>query len=247
MSDRDWFVAMGDDAPNRVFAFPHAGAGCAQFAALAGRVGPGVAIWAANLPGRQARLDEPPARDLDPLVDELATHLAKVGSDRFALFGYCGGALLGLLVARVLRERGGPEPVELVVASYEAPDIARRPRGLARLPSALLWRRLADQGGVPAALATQERLRVVAEPAVRADFAMLAGYRHQAQPPLSCPVTVCFGTDDPTSRGAWLGWRRQSTGPLRLRPLPGGHWLLDDACEGLAAVLAEPFGARSAR
>ena len=242
MRDRDWFVPLGDDAPTRVFVFPHAGAGVAQFAPLARRVGPGVAIWAANLPGRQARLDEPPIQDLDELAGILATELAAVAGARFSLFGYCCGALAGLLVARVLRDRGGPDPAALVVASAEAPDIARRPRGVATLSGKLLWRRLAADGGIPGSLATDERLWTVSEPAVRADFAMLASYRHRAQPPLSCPVTVCFGADDPAPRGAWLGWRRQSTGPLQLRRLPGDHWLLDSAADELAGVLAEPPG-----
>lgn len=241
ISDQDWFVRLGGDAAVQVFAFPHAGAGCAQFVPLAKRADPGVTTWAANLPGRQARLDEPPSDDLDKLVDILATQLTAVAGARFALFGYCGGALLAFLVARVLRDRGGPQPTALVVASAEAPDIARRPRGVATLPSQMLWQRLTADGGIPASLAADERLRKVSEPAVRADFAMLESYRHRAEPPLSCPVTVCFGADDPAPRGAWLGWRRQSTGPLLLQRLPGGHWLLDNAIDELAAVLAERF------
>lgn len=242
MSDRDWFVPLTDDAGARVLAFPHAGGGCAQFADLAARFGPGVALWSANLPGRQARLDEPPVTDLDRLVAELAHRLVPVAGDAFSLFGFCGGALLALLVARELRDRGGPVPRELVVASSEAPDIAHRPRGVTRLPSELLWRRLVAEGGVPPALGDRPRLRAVAEPAVRADFGMLERYRYHPAPPLPCPVTVCFGTGDPAPRGAWLGWRRQSTAPLRMRPLPGGHWLLDEAGDALAEVLAESFG-----
>jgi surfactin synthase thioesterase subunit len=239
MSDRDWFVPLGPPAAGQVFAFPHAGAGCAQLVALAKRAAPAVAVWAANLPGRQARRDEPPTEDLPWLVDTLATHLAKAARSRFTLFGYCAGGLLALLVARALRDRGGPEPAALVVAASEAPDIAGPPAAVAHLPSRLLWRRLVASGGVPAGLAEDGRLRLVAEPAVRADFAMLAGYRYELAPPLACPVTVCFGRSDPAPRGAWLGWRRQTTGALRLRSLPGGHWLLDDAGEQLATVLTE--------
>lgn len=248
MSDRDWFVPLPADAPERVFAFPHAGAGPAQLAGLAQRLARAdrpVAVWAANLPGRQARLDEPLVEDLDRLVDLLATSLARLAGGRYALFGYCGGGLLSLLVARALRDRGAPEPAALVVASSEAPDIAHRPADVSRLPSELLWHQLAAAGGVPAALAADERLRTVAEPAVRTDLSMLSGYRHQRQPPLSCPVTVCFGTRDDAPRGAFLGWRRQTTGALRLRELPGSHWLLDDACDGLADVLTEVLAFRS--
>ena len=236
---QSWFVPLTDARAERVFAFPHAGAGCAQFTELAKAFTDDVSLWAANLPGRQARLDEPPPHDLDELVETLARELAPLAGRPYALFGYCGGALLAFLVARRLREHGTPPPARLIVGSFEAPDIGRRPYGLARLPSDRLWRQLSDDGGVPAELALDERLRRVAEPAVRADFALLAGYRHVAAPPLTTPITVCYGEQDEVRRGALLGWRRQTTGPVELRGVPGGHWLLDEAVPELAAVIGE--------
>jgi surfactin synthase thioesterase subunit len=236
-SARDWYVPLADDGPTRLFAFPHAGAGSARMVRLAKAVAPDVAVWSANLPGRQARLAEPPFTDLDALVDELAGRLATLARPPYALFGYCAGALLAFLVARALRDHGAPQPTALVVVSYEAPDIAYRPRRLANLPSALLWSKLAGQGAPADDLTGQEHLRSVAEPAIRADFAMLGGYRYTVAPPLSCPVVVCFGTEDPTPRGAFLGWRRQSIHAPRLRALPGGHWLLDEAGGPLAETV----------
>jgi len=255
MSDRDWFVPLGEEAqggrrpgaaPGRpgcrvLLAFPHAGAGCAQMAGLAHSVAPDVVVWSANLPGRQARLDEPPRTDLDVLVTELADAAATVLSDHpYEMFGYCAGALTALLAARVLRDRGVPPPRRLIVVSAEAPDIAWRPRRLADHPSDRLWQLLAEHGGVPPAMAADERMRAVAEPAVRADFAMIAHYRLRPEPPLASTVTVCYGRGDRVRRGALLGWRRQSTLPLELRELAGGHWLLDDSRDELAkVVLAE--------
>jgi surfactin synthase thioesterase subunit len=239
VSARDWFVPLTSDRPVRLFAFPHAGAGCAQFAELAKATATDVSLWPANLPGRQARLDEPPPDDLDRLVERLVDELAATGEGPYALFGYCGGALLAFLVARKLREHGMPPPLGLIVASFEAPDIGRRPQGLARLPGHRLWATLAADGGISAELADDERMRRVAEPAVRADFALLDAYRHVAAPALDCPITVCFGEDDEVRRGALLGWRRQTVAPLALRPMPGGHWLLDHAVTALAAVVAE--------
>ncbi len=244
MSPRDWYVRLGAETGTRLFAFPHAGAGSARMVRLAKAVSPEVSMWAANLPGRQARLAEPPVTDLDPLVEALTDALVDLARPPYALFGYCGGALTAFLVARALRDRGIPDPVTLIVASYEAPDIAYRPGWLATLPSRRLWSELIRQGAVTEDVVGDEHLRVVAEPAVRADFALLGGYRHVTAPPLAYPVSVCFGTDDPTPRGAWLGWRRQSTHPPRLHPLNGGHWLLEEAGTDLArlvvALLDEP-------
>jgi surfactin synthase thioesterase subunit len=239
MSPRDWYVRLNDDADVALVAFPHAGAGSARMVRLAKAVSPQVAVWAANLPGRQARLAEPPITDLDTLVGELTDRLADLVRPPYALFGYCGGALLAFLVARALRDRGAPAPVALMVASYEAPDIAYRPRRLADLPTRLLWSELINQGGITEEMAADERLRGVAERAIRADFAMIGRYRHLAAPPLNCPVVVCFGSEDRTPRGAWLGWRRQTTQPPRLCRLDGGHWLLDEAGDGLARLVVE--------
>jgi surfactin synthase thioesterase subunit len=222
-----------------VFAFPHVGAGCSQFSELARALAPRAAIWAANLPGRQARLDEAPPRDLVALVERLAAELLELGERPYGLIGYCGGALLAFLVARALREHGAPPPLGLVVVSSEAPDIALRPMGWDRLPSHQLWDRLIRDGGISAELAADPRMRRVAEPAVRADFALLESYVHTDAPPLSCPITVCYGSGERIRRGALLGWRRQTVAPLALRPLEGGHWLLDHAVTGLAAVVAE--------
>jgi surfactin synthase thioesterase subunit len=236
---RDWFVPLVDDCAPRLFAFPHAGAGSARLSGFARAAAPDLSVWAANLPGRQARLDEPPPSDLDALVDELADRLAEVASAPYALFGYCGGALLALLVARALHYRRVADPAALVLASFEAPDIGWRPTGIAGLPSQRLWAKLVADGGVAADLVVDDRLRQVAEPAVRADFALLANYRHVVALPLTCPITVCFGAADGTPRGAWLGWRRQTRLPLRLRTVPGGHWLLEESTAELAAAVVE--------
>lgn len=245
MGARDWYVPLAGDGPVRLFVFPHAGAGCARFVGLARGLAPDVAVWAANLPGRQARLDEPPRTDLSALVEELADHLAGLARPPYGLLGYCGGALLAYLVTRALRERGVPAPEVLIVVSFEAPDIARRPRGLVNQPSERLWEYLTTEGGAPADLATDERLRHVSEPAVRADFGMLASYRHQVAPPLPCRITVVFGRDDPTPRGAWLGWRRMTDAALELVPLPGDHWLLEASGDDLTKAVATVLGGGS--
>ncbi|MFC0107900.1 thioesterase II family protein [Kibdelosporangium aridum] len=240
----DWFVPGSTDLGPRVFAFPHAGAGSAQLVDLGAAVARHrLSLWSVNLPGRQARLAEPPLDDYRELVDELAAALASVDDGRpFALFGYCGGALLAYGVARELFDRALPLPDALVVASYDAPDIANRPRRIVDLASDALWSYMLDSGGVPEHLAADQRLRRVAEPAIRADLSVLAGYRHEPGPPLPVPITVCFGLEDRSvRRGALLGWRRHTAHSVDLRGLAGGYWLLEDASEELAQVLAGVF------
>ncbi|MEH1015824.1 thioesterase domain-containing protein [Micromonospora sp. CPCC 206060] len=254
----DWFVplraASGPDGqpadtadgqpvhtPVRLVVFPHAGGGPASLTTLAPLLPAGIEPWSVNLPGRQARLAEDPRTDLDGLVDDLAAALAASVPAPYALFGYCSGALLAYLVCRRLGERGS-SPQRLLVGSFAAPDVAPVPRRLHQLPSALFWAQLVEAGGIPEELAGRTDLRPVLEPALRADFAMLAGYRHSPGPPLDAPVTVLYGHHDRSvTRGGLLGWRRHSRHRPVLCGLDASHWLIEDAPAELAGAIAEQF------
>ncbi|MGH3468021.1 MAG: thioesterase II family protein [Thermocrispum sp.] len=232
--------AAGDagTAGTRLVIFPHAGGGPASVSALAPLFGPEVDVWSVNLPGRQARAAEAPRDDLDGLVEDLASDLAKsTAGAPLALFGYCSGALLAFLVCRRLSELDAP-PSRLIVGSALAPDIATPPRRLHLSPSDAFWDRLIAFGGVPEEIAGRTDLRPVLEPALRADFGLQASYRHRAGEPFGTPITVVYGSRDASvTRGGLLGWRRQTTRRPVLRPIESSHWLIEDAPAELAAVL----------
>lgn len=245
----DWFVPLprdGDPAGGppaggrvRLVMFPHAGGGPASLTALGPGLPETVDPWTVNLPGRQARLAEPPRTDLEPLVDDLAAALPESVPAPYALFGYCSGALLAYLVCRRLHD-AGRAPCRLVVASAAAPDVAAPPRRLHLLPTGRFWQELIDFGGVPPELADRERLRPVLEPALRADFALQAGYRHSPGSPMDIPVTVLSGRHDRSlTRGGLLGWRRQTRHRPQLRELEASHWLVEQAPAAVAAALAD--------
>ncbi|MER5643515.1 thioesterase domain-containing protein [Streptosporangium sp. NPDC002524] len=279
-----WFVPVGERPEDRIrlYIFPNAGSGPASLTDLAERFPDEVEVWSVNLPGRQARLAEPPVEDLDALVDDLARDLLANAREPYALFGYCSGALLAYLVCRRLTElapasgagipaspgpgaspepagsgplhehehefgsgsgSGGRWPERLLVGSFAAPDVTLLLRRLPALPSWLFWDQLIELGGVPAEVAEREVLRPILEPALRADFGMLARYRHRQGPPLPVPVTVLYGSRDGSmSRGGLLGWRRQSVTRPSMRELDASHWLAEETPDLLATVIAEEIG-----
>ncbi|NUT03674.1 MAG: thioesterase [Hamadaea sp.] len=232
-----WFACVERRAEPRarVYVFPHAGGGPGAVAALAAALPDTIEPWALNLPGRQARLAEPPRRDLDPLVADLAEELSsdQSGPPVRAYFGYCGGALLAYLTARLVA------PNHLFVGSFAAPDIALVPRRLHLLPGEAFWDDLLAEGGVPPELARHD-LRPVFESALRADFELYSQYHHRPAEPLDLPISVLYGRDDADlSRGAVLGWRRHSTSRPDLCELKAGHWLVDENPAEVASCLAE--------
>ncbi len=235
-----WFVPLQPrpEAGTQLFVFPHAGGGPGAVTPLVPDLPAGIELCSLNLPGRQARLREPPRTDLDGLVGELAGSVAGLARGPFALFGYCSGALLAHLVARRLAEAGQP-PARLFAGSCAAPDVVVLPRRLHLLPSGPFWDRLLAEGGVPEELARRVELRPVFEPALRADFALLASYRHAAAAPLPLPITVLYGRlDTSLGRGSLLGWRRQTARRLAMCEIGASHWLVDEAPAEVAQAIA---------
>jgi surfactin synthase thioesterase subunit len=232
----DWFIPLADPSRARahVYALPQAGAGATAFVGCSDLLAPDVAVWGLNLPGRQARFTEPPCSELEPLVCKLSDAVGR--ADPWLLFGYCSGALLAFLVARRLRATGRPLPTGLIVASYPAPDLAKPPTALHTLPPDEFWREVISYRGVPDTVAAQPDFRDIFEPALRADYELLAGYRYADEPPLAVPVTVLVGDRDPVLLPADVqAWRRHTDAAFEVRTVPGGHWLLD----GDLSVLAE--------
>ncbi|MEN3305240.1 MAG: hypothetical protein V7603_1442 [Micromonosporaceae bacterium] len=234
----DWFIPLADPARAgaHVYAFPQAGGGVTTFAALAGRLAPEVCLWALNLPGRQARFLQPPRTDLDPLLSDLAADLAVRTPG--TLLGYCSGALLAFLLARRLRDCGRPPPTALVAVSYPAPDRAAPPRGLHTLGADEFWREIMSYRGVPAKVSGQPDFRQIFEPALRADYALLAGYEYTGAAPLDAPVAVIHGRADPVLGGPDVGgWRAHTRAGFQILTVPGDHWLLDGDPDAVAAAV----------
>lgn len=235
-----WFVRVERraQARARLYVFPHAGGGPGAVGALAAALPDTIEPWALNLPGRQARLAEAPRTELEPLIAELAAELSRdeTGPPERGYFGYCGGALLAYLTARLVT------PDHLFIGSFAAPDVVLVPRRLHLLPGAAFWETVLAEGGVPAELARDE-LRPIFEGALRADFGLYAQFHSRPTEPLDTPVSVLYGRDDPDqSRGGLLGWRRFSTSRPDLCELKAGHWLVDENPAEVASCIAERIG-----
>ncbi len=235
-----WFVPMADrpDAEAAILAFPHAGGGCAAFVTHAQEMPGWLNLLTLSLPGRQATFGEPLRTELGPLVEELVDACAS-RSDPYVLFGYCSGALLAYCVASGLQERGAPLPRRLVVGSYVPPDQATG-GPLAELDSRELWQALLNSQAIPAELAEYPELWEAMEPVLRADMALVSGYRHESRPPLRMPITVLVGERDGyMTPDRVSGWSKYSSEDCEIRCLPSGHWFMEEDPEGSAAALVE--------
>lgn len=211
--------------------FPYAGGSATSFAGWQEALGPGIELRVVQLPGRGMRLMEPPQPDLQRLVAELAQALAPALAGRpFAFFGHSMGGLLAFALCRHLVRSGSALPARLFISGCQAPA-ARRPFPRHHeLPDPALIEVLRGYRGTPEELLRHAELMELLLPAIRADFQIVADYRHEAAPPLPLPISVLYGTedsiDDPRCISAWLD--ETSAGSERV-PFEGGHFFLHSA------------------
>jgi medium-chain acyl-[acyl-carrier-protein] hydrolase len=223
----------------RIVCIAHIGAGAAAFRSWQGQDPAGLAVWAARLPGRESRFAEPPLESMAAVVDELAAALAAFGEAPVALVGHCSGALVAFELARRLRADGRPVG-HLFVVGQIAPHV-RPPTPPPPATRDELVALLREMGETDPRILDHEELFAVIEPAVRADLAVLAGYRYEPGPPLDVPITVLFSERDAAVTADVPAWGELTSAGCALRLVAGGHLLLDSA-DALAGIIRSTLG-----
>lgn len=226
----------------RLFVFPHAGSGAAVYRAWAGALPSDVQLALVQLPGREARLAEPPFTRMRDLVDALVPALVPHVDVPFAFFGHSMGAHVAFEAARALRAEGR-EPVHLVASGNRAPHLPfPRPR-IHHLPDERILAEFQRLGGTPAEILVDRQLMALLLPVLRADLELCETYASgpgTSGTALTCPITVFGGTRDPDVPPAALdAWREHTTGPFARRLFEGGHFFLQEDRPRVLATLAE--------
>lgn len=226
------------EAELRLFCLPFAGAGASAFREWPAAFGPRVEIAAVQLPGREQRIRERPV--IDPV--EVAATIASAADRPYAIFGHSMGARLAFEVVRELRRTGAPLPRRLYASGINPPHVpAAGPfSGLSKVDNDELLTRVAEGGGVPAAVLSAPRLFSLFLPILRADLAWVDDYVYTDGPPLPVPVVAFAGDADPVAPPSRMDeWGKHTDTAFTLHVLPGGHFFLVDQLSRLSALIEE--------
>lgn len=221
----------------RLYCVPPSGAGPEFFRLWAPILPATIDPVAAEFPGRGARTGEPSITDVrraaaglaDVIAVDLRRHPAPEGC--YALFGHSFGSLLAFEAAQRLRGAHGTEPALLAVSATPAPHrnglrdyIAQHlGNGLAALNSIMGWAQPVDSAADPALA------RTVYTPFL-ADAVALLQHTHQDGLPLTAPISVFGGDDDPIVAPELLGeWAAYTMAGTHVHLHPGGHHYLHTA------------------
>ncbi|APZ21505.1 thioesterase II family protein [Burkholderia pseudomallei] len=227
-----WFLFGADerkpDARIRLFCFHYAGSGGSIFRHWGEALPDDVELVAAQMPGRENRLNEPLLYSMDEAVPPLVDALAPLLDRPFAFFGHSTGALIGFEVARVLRARGYPQPRLLIASAQNAPDV--KPEVIRhRLSDAEFVEVLRGCNGTPDAILQDPALLELLLPRIRADGAVFETYRYERQAPLDCRIVVFHGAADALVHDAGLArWAGETQHSFARYRFAGDHFFIHD-------------------
>jgi surfactin synthase thioesterase subunit len=222
---------------------PPGGGSASAYRELARRFNQDTAVFAAQYPGRQDRLDDPMVPDIRALADRIADALSP-GAPRLALFGHSMGATVAFETARRLEVKG-QSPVRLFVSGRIAPDMPS-PGAVSGAPDAAViaeLERLANDPASVAILRDEPSLAELVLPAVRADYEAVETYRYEPGEPLRCGISAMVGDADPDVTPEQADeWRRFTAGDFDSATFPGRHFYLDEKVSEVADFIIERLG-----
>jgi medium-chain acyl-[acyl-carrier-protein] hydrolase len=240
-----WLITYGagkaEHVRMRLFCFHYAGATASIFRSWQAALPKEVEVVAVQLPGREYRLAEPLLTDMKEIAPAVAEILPPLLDKPYVFFGHSMGVLLGFDVIRILRASGLRQPELLIASGRNAPQFKWRDAGLQELPDDEFVAAVRDYNGTPEALLSDESLRELWLPRLRADLTVSGTYEYVDQRPLDCPVVVLVGEEDSLVTEPGLqGWLTQTTGDVQFFHYPGNHFFLHSAEQlVLAKVRAE--------
>lgn len=228
MLPTSWFIrSPGAQRPFRLYCFCYAGGNAISFLPWQQLIHPNVEICAVQLPGRGARFHEAPYTSFGELIELLAGLIAQQGSRPFAFFGHSLGGLLAFELARSLRDKALATPAHLFISGCDAPRHRSPSKQLHLLDDKSLLQELKTLNGTPTEVLANDELMALILPAIRADFALVEGYRYQPRPLLDIPMSVLAGKRDPVdSPEQVVGWNDETTGPFEVRWFEGDHFFI---------------------
>jgi len=227
---------MADGRPVTLYCFAHAGAGVDCFRRWPLLTGADVDVVPLALPGRGPRRREARVVERAELVAAFLQVFRRRTPDQgpFALYGHSLGGLVAYTLARVLADKGLPQPSFVGLGAAPTPN---RPPALidaADAPVDQLLDMLAELGALPGndAIAPGGVWHRAVLPVLRDDLRLGAALRAAAVDPstggpLDVPLLVLGGADDFVVPAATLeGWRRWSTADIALRTVAGDHFFV---------------------
>jgi surfactin synthase thioesterase subunit len=235
-------VPLTDPGGVLVCLLPYAGGSASSYWSWASLFPADVAVSAVQLPGRQDRWQDAPYTDFATLVRDLADEITEAAAGNpYVLAGHSLGAAIGYEVAREMRARRARGPDLLAVSAAPAPYVTVDSLAADQLSDGELIEDVRAWGRLPAQVLDSDELLELVLQALRADLTLADSYRYVPGAPLSCPVSVFGGRQDPlVPEAALTSWTSLTSDRTAIRVYDGDHFYLwGREGEVASAILAD--------
>ncbi|NWV73531.1 SAST synthase, partial [Dasyornis broadbenti] len=220
------------DALCRLICFPWAGSGTSQLAQWGKLLNNSIEVLCIRLPGREIRLNEPFAKDMTSIVNEVTSVLLKELKEKpFAFFGHSFGSYVSFAVALNLKKKYGLEPVQLFISAAHAPHseaiLSIKSTAISDVKDEDVLAYLQSLEGTPPDLLLNEDTRKHLLLTFREDLRVLQTFsfeKAEMDTPFTCDITCFNGSDDKPHD--LHGWQEITSGDTSFYELPGGHFYL---------------------
>ncbi|XP_071475768.1 S-acyl fatty acid synthase thioesterase, medium chain [Marmota flaviventris] len=218
--------------PNAVFkliCFPWAGSGSTYFAKWGQNICDTLEVSCLRLAGRESRLEEPFAKDINNVVEEIIHALLPIIRDKpFAFFGHSLGSYIAFMTSLHLKEKYKLEPMHLFVSSMTTPYSKAWPKipKLNELTEEEINSLLIEFGGTPMSFFDDEQLLQESIPKLLADIQLMSSHSFDklSKAVLACDLTCFVGSEDVVKDVE--AWKDMTNGTVDIHVLPGNHFYL---------------------
>ncbi|NWU14071.1 SAST synthase, partial [Cephalopterus ornatus] len=216
----------------RLICFPWAGGGTSQLSQWGKQLSNSIEVLCVRYPGRETRFNDPFAKDMTTMVNEVTSVLLKELQERpFAFFGHSFGSYLSFAVALHLKEKYGLEPVHLFVSGAHAPNseaiLPIKSISTSDIKDEELTEYLQTLGGTSSELLNNKEIREHLLLTFKEDMRVFQTFsfeKAEMDIPFSCDITCFNGGDDKPYD--LQGWQELTNGDTSYYELPGGHFYL---------------------
>ena len=215
----------------RLFCFHCVGGSASEFRRWPAHLPDKIELTAVQLPGREARVNEPFIVTVDDLTRGVVEAIAPLLDKPYVVFGHSFGAIAGFEAIREFRRRGLKQPFLFVPAGRRGAHVKETRPAIGALPqdefAEEIKKRYGDHLG---AIWENPELRELMIPQIHADFALSEAYRFREELPLDCPIVAFAGVDEKNLKAEALNaWSAHTSRTFQSRRFPGGHFFIRES------------------
>lgn len=220
--------------------FPYAGGNKYSYQLYIHKLADTFNVIALEAPGRGARFKEPLCSDLEEVALDFFGQIKDHLDRPYVFFGHSMGSWLAYLVTHLIREHELLQPKHLFFTGSGNPALYRPTVIRHKLNKQDFFSHLVDLGGLAPEVLNNNALLDYFEPILRADFMAVECYQHKSHPPLTMPITVCIGDNEPNITYSMAkAWESATLAQCEVLVFKGNHFFILEHFEEVSALIAK--------